>query len=82
MEEITDKWLIRGLDGYFFGSDKNLYRKPYQSGLNHYGLRMLKKHIHNRYYIKGSLVSEKQLKNKLYLNPSPQVWISSKDLPF
>jgi hypothetical protein len=82
MENVTDKWLIRGLDNYFFGSDKNLYRKPYKSGRNHYGIRRLSKHKHDRYYIEGKLISEKQLRSKVILNPSPKVWIDNHDMPF
>jgi hypothetical protein len=82
MEDITDKWLIRGLDNYFFGNDKNLYKKPCKSGRNYYGLKKLKKQTHNRYYINGKLVSEKQLRSKIIINLQPQVWITKNDMPF
>lgn len=82
MENITDKWLIKGLEGYFFGSDKHLYRKPVKSGRNNYGLIKCKKQAHDRYYINKKLVSEKQLKPLIYLNPDPKVWIKAEEMPF
>lgn len=80
---IVSKWLIQGIDGFCFGSDKELYRLPFKSSRNYFGLRKLKKQPKNRWKINGKWWSEKQLKSKIYLNPDPKIIISSeKDCPF
>lgn len=80
---IISKWLIKGIQGFCFGSDKNLYRLPFKSGKNHFGLRMLKKQPKNRWKIRGVWWSERQLKAKIYLNPNPKILIDSlNDCPF
>lgn len=79
---VFSKWLIKGIDGYCFGSDKELYRLPFKSGLNHYGLRRLKKQHPNRWKINGAWWSERQLKTNVYKNPNPKVLISDEDCPF
>lgn len=83
--DIISRWLIKGFQGYCFGSDKELYRLPYKSknGRNHYGLLKVKKQVHNRWLIHGKMWSERQLADKIYLNPNPQVIIESlNDCPF
>lgn len=80
---IFSKWLINGFPDYCFGSDKELYRLPFKSGRNYFGLRRLKKQPKNRWKINGKWWSEKQLKSKIYLNPNSELIVSNeKDLPF
>lgn len=81
--DIISKWLIKGFPDYCFGSDKELYRFPHKSGRNNYGLLKVKKQPHNRWLIHGKFWSENQLADKIYLNPNPEVIISSlNDCPF
>ena len=80
--DIISKWLIKGFPDYCFGNDKELYRFPHKSGRNYYGLLKVKKQPHNRWLIKGRFWSERQLQDKIYLNPEPKVLISKKDYPF
>lgn len=79
---IFSKWLIRGVDGFVFGSDKELYRLPFKSGRNHFGLRKLKKQDPNRWKIKSKWWSKTQLEDKLYLNPNPEVLVTGEEMPF
>jgi hypothetical protein len=81
---ITSKWLITGIDGFCFGSDGNLYKFPFRSGKNYYGLNRISEDRKNRRYrINGIWWSKKQLQGKLYLNPKPEVIIKpEKDCPF
>jgi hypothetical protein len=79
---ITSKWLIRGLEGYCFGSDKELYRLPFKSGRNHFGLRKLKKQYPYRWRINNQWWSQNQLADKIYLNPNPEILVGDKDSPF
>jgi hypothetical protein len=80
--DIISKWLIKGFPDYCFGSDKELYRFPHKSGRNNYGLLKVKKQPHNRWVINGKFWSEKQLVQKLYLNPNPEILISKEEKPF
>jgi hypothetical protein len=80
--DIISKWLIKGFPDYCFGSDKELYRFPYKSGKNHYGLLQVKKQPHNRWLIHGKFWSERQLLDKIYLNPNPDALIKSEEMPF
>ena len=83
MKPILSKWIIEGLPGFVFGSDKELYRLPFQSWPNHYGLRKIAKQSGNRWKLDGIWWSQRQLKNKLALNLSPEVLIDVKpELPF
>ena len=80
---ITSKWLIEGVEGFCFGSDKELYRLPFQSGRNHFGVRRIKRQDKNRWKIKSVWWSERQLRGKIYLNPNPEVIIREiSDCPF
>ncbi len=80
---IFSKWLIKGIEGFCFGSDKNLYRLPFESGRNHFGIRKLKKQPKDRWKINGVWWSERQLKQKIYINPNPEVIIEClNDCPF
>lgn len=81
---ITSKWLINGIEGFCIGSDKKLYKFPFQSGKNHYGLKQISEDKkHRRYRINGKWWSKKQLKSKIYLNPNPEVIIKTlNDCPF
>ena len=81
---IYSKWLIKGLEGFCFGSDKVFYKLPFSSGKNHYGLKAIKKQYPNRYRInQKKWISENQLKDRIYLNPNPELIIENKsDCPF
>lgn len=79
---ITSKWLIKGIDGFCFGSDKELYRLPFKSGRNYFGVRKLKKQTKNRWKINKKWWSERQLKSKIYLNPNPEFLVVCNDMPF
>lgn len=79
---IFSKWLINGFTDYCFGSDKELYKLPFKSGKNNYGLRKIKKQYPNRWRIQGKWWSENQLQSKIYLNPTPGILIEFTDTPF
>jgi hypothetical protein len=79
---VFSKWLIKDINGYCFGSDKELYRIPFKSGRNHFGLRKIKKQHPNRWRINNQWYSERQLKSKLYLNPNPEILVPDCDMPF
>lgn len=81
-KDIFSKWIMKGFDDYVFGSDKELYRLPFKSGRNHFGLRKLKKQNPNRWKINGKWWSEKQLISKIELNPNPEILIKSDEKPF
>lgn len=71
---VFSKHLIQGIEGFCIGSDKNLYKFPFQSGKNYYGLKRISEdQKNNRFRINGKWWSKKQLKNKLYLNPKPEI---------
>lgn len=74
-EPVFSKWIILGIPDYVFGSDKELYRLPFASWTNHYGLRRIKKQPGNRWRIGDEWWSERQLKRKIRKNPQPQVLI-------
>ena len=82
---IFSKWIIEGLDGFVFGSDKELYRLPFQSYPNNYGLRKLEKQAGNRWKVNSNWISARQLKKskriKINLNPEVLIFIDP-DLPF
>ena len=73
MNQVYSKWLIKGIEGFCFGSDHNLYRLPYESFNRWKALRLIKKQVHNRYKINGKWWSENQLRDKIYLNPDPEI---------
>lgn len=79
---IFSKWILSGLDGYVIGSDNEIYRLPFKSGRNYFGLRRLKMQHPNRWYINGKYYSKRQLMHKLDLNPNPEILIHCKDVPF
>lgn len=68
---MYSKWIIEGLPGYVFGTNKKLYRLPFKSGFNYYNLREIKKQKPNRYRLDGQWWSERQLKPKIRLDPNP-----------
>lgn len=82
MKPVFSKWIIEVLPGFVFGSDKELYRLPFKSGSNYFGLRRLKKQDKNRWKINGKWWSERQLKAKIRLNPNPEILIETKEMPF
>ena len=67
---MKSKWFIdlKGFDLYRFGTDRNLYKLPFQSNLNYYETRLIKKQSNNRWYINGKLWSEKQLKKHIKID--------------
>ena len=79
---MFSKWRIKGIDGYLFGEDKNLYRIPFKSGRNSFGIRLIKKQYPSRYRINNEWWSERQLKDKIYLDPEPVRLFESNDIPF
>jgi len=79
---MVSKWRIEGIEGYVFGEDCKLYRLPFRSGRNNFGVREIKKQYPNRYRINGEWWSEKQLKDKLYIDESPIELFKTKNLPF
>lgn len=80
---MVSKWRIKGVDNYVFGEDKKLYRLPYSKQLKSYGLREIKKQYPNRYRINNSWLSERQIINRLYLDPEPIELIEEiNNLPF
>jgi hypothetical protein len=83
MKPILSKWIIEGLPGFVFGSDKELYRLPFKSWPNHYGLRKIAKQSGNRWKLDGIWWSQRQLRSKIKINQSPEILIkpSNKD-PF
>ncbi len=68
---IYSKWIIQGIEGYVFGSDKKLYRLPFHKNKKHYALREIKMQYPNRYRINGEWWSVNQLRSKIKLNPDP-----------
>lgn len=81
-KDIFSKWLINGFPDYCFGSDKELYRMPFKSGRNYFGLRRLKKQNPNRWKIASKWWSQNQLESKIYLNPNPEIIVKNQDMPF
>ena len=81
-QDIFSKWLITGFPDYCFGSDKELYRMPFKSGRNYFGLRRLKKQNPNRWKIDNKWWSQNQLEAKIYLNPNPEIIVKKQDMPF
>ena len=78
---MFSKWIIKGLDGYVFGNDKKLYRLPFTKDKRSYALREMKNQYPNRYKINGSWLSERQMKQRLILDPKP-VKLIEDDTPF
>ena len=81
-KEVFSKWLIKDIEGYCFGSDFEVYRMPFKSGKNNFGLRKLIKQYPNRWRINDAWWSQRQLKSKIYLNPNPEKIVSCEDMPF
>jgi hypothetical protein len=81
-KHVLSKWLIKGIEGYCFGSDLEVYRMPFNSGRNNFGLRKLIKQHPNRWRINGVWWSQRQLKSKIYLNPEPEIIIDNEEKPF
>ena len=82
-ETVYSKWVIKGLDGFVFGSDKEVYRLPFNSGRNYYGLRKIARQKGKRWKLDSVWWSERQLENKISLNSTPQVLVDFEEyLPF
>lgn len=80
---IVSKWIIEGVPDFVVGSDREIYRLPFQSGRNHFGLRHIKKQKGNRWKLDSIWWSERQLRPKLKLNPEPEILIEfESDCPF
>ncbi len=80
--DIFSKWLIEGFPELVYGSDKNLYKLPFESHHKWKSLRKLKKQYPDRYKISGKWWSEKQLQSRIYLNPNPEIIIKGEEMPF
>jgi hypothetical protein len=81
-KDVFSKWLIQGIEGFCFGSDKELYRLSFKSGRNYFGVRKLKRQKPNRWKINSVWWSERKLKEKIYLNPNPEIIVKLEDMPF
>lgn len=79
---MKSKWRIKGIDNYVYGEDKKLYKLPYEKDKRGYGLRQIKKQYPNRYRINNQWYSERQLEDKLYLDPNPIVLVETKETPW
>jgi hypothetical protein len=78
-EPVFSKWIIDGLPGFVLGSDPELYRLPFATWPNHYGLRRIKKQSGNRWKLDGVWYSQRQLKKtkRIKVNPIPGVLIEA-----
>jgi hypothetical protein len=78
-EPVFSKWIIDGLPGFVIGSDRELYRLPFATWPNHYGLRRIKKQSGNRWKLDGVWYSQRQLKKtkRIRVNPIPGVLIEA-----
>jgi hypothetical protein len=81
-KDIFSKWIIKGFEGYVFGSDKELYRLPFKSGRNYFGLRKLKMQDPYRWKIEGKWWSQRQLFDKIEINKNPEILVKVEDMPF
>ena len=74
---VFSKWIIVGLDQFVIGSDKEVYRLPFTTYPNNYGLRKLKLQKGDRWKFDGVWYSKRQLKkaNRIKINDFPQVLI-------
>lgn len=79
---MFSKWRIQGIEEYVFGEDCKLYRLPFKAGRNHFGVREIKKQYPNRYRINGSWWSERQLRDKIYVDENPVELFKSNETPF
>lgn len=79
---MFSKWKIKGIDGYLFAEDGNLYKLPYVQGKRSYGLRLIKKQYPNRYRINGQWYSQRQLKHRLIKDEKPIKLIELEEHPF
>ena len=78
-------WIInkKGFELYRFGDDKNLYKLPFISRLNYYGIRLIKKQSNRRWYINGNLWSERQLRRHIKIDINPVELVKDvMDCPF
>ena len=65
---MVAKWRIKGIENYYFGEDKKLYRLAYTDKAGHArAIKEVKKQHPNRYRLNGVWWSERQLRNKLEL---------------
>jgi len=87
---MNSKWIIdlKGLEGYRFGEDKNLYRLPFvtKDG-KHRGLKkVFKCSIKKRWQVtrggKVEWISENQLRPHLLIDKNPIELIKEDQLPF
>lgn len=80
---MFSKWRIKNIDGYVFGENKKLYKLPFKSNNKYYSLREIKKQPPNRYRINNEWWSEKQLRNKIYIDNNPiELYNDDNYLPF
>ena len=74
---IYSKWLIHGFPDYCVGSDKKLYRLPFNSGNRWYQLREVKVQYPNRFRIDGKWRTKEYLKARVYVNKNPSLLIEN-----
>ena len=79
---MLSKWKIKGIDLYVFGEDGNLYKLPFTKNNRSYGVRLIKKQYPNRWRINDTWYSQRQLKDKLYIDKNPVLLFESNDTPF
>ena len=80
---MVTKWKIKGIEGFRFGEDKNLYKLPYNSNKRYYGFRLIKIQSGDRWKIDGKWWSKRQLKNLLIKDDEPlTIYEDVLDTPF
>lgn len=74
---------IKGLEGFVFGDDKHLWKRPYTKDKRSYGWRKMKLQVSNRWILNGIPWSMRQLKGKLIRDPDPiEIYSDDIDVPF
>ena len=68
---MVTKWKIKGIEGYRFGEDKNLYKLPFKTNKRYYDVRLIKEQYGNRWKINGKWHSKRQIKSKLIPDDNP-----------
>ena len=78
------KWKIniKGLENYRFTDNGDLYRLPYKSNKNSYGLRKIKMQYPNRWRMNGAWWSKDQLRLKLIEDNNPIEILRENEYPF
>lgn len=82
---MLSKWIIKGLDSYLIGEDKNIYKKPFTSekGKRNYPFKLVKMQYPSRWRLNGEYWSKAQLKQHIKKDPNPvEIYINDPDIPF